>query len=95
MEQLQMSSGGRTARNIFAQPNPVRFALFALAVLLSMATWLVCFSTPALGQSECLLNCEERYNSCLNSQHPDVFCEDGYTTCVDSCLGRGAIASQY
>lgn len=86
MKQLR-TLGGRTVQGNFLTPARKWFSLFALAMILSMATWMPNLSTPALGQSECLLDCQRDYHACLSEPHPPISCEDAYTACTDGCIG--------
>jgi hypothetical protein len=87
MKQLRTSPGGRTVRGIFMRPSRQGFALFALTIMLGIVTWMPNLSTPALGQNECLLDCQQQYQACLNQPHPPMSCEDAYSACADACIG--------
>jgi hypothetical protein len=87
MNELRTSSEGRTVGRVFQRPTRRGLWLFALTIILSMVVLLPSLSTTALGQSECVLNCQEQYFACVHSPDPLPSCGELYSACIDSCLG--------
>jgi hypothetical protein len=87
MELSPTGPGGRAVPSRVLESNGKSLLLLALAIILGMAFFLTSLNTTARGQSECMLDCEQRYYACVNSQNPNVFCEEAYSNCADGCVG--------